>query len=595
MKLGRTKRQRADREVPRSRQLVAALIAGVIIAVATYAAFVKQLPFESQFQIKADFASANQLLPGSLVRIAGLNIGKVTAIGPGPHESSIVTMEIDDHSVPIHSDATFSVIPRLILEGNDYVNVAPGTPSAPLLRNGATVGESQTSDPVQLDQVLDVLDQPTRYALKDTIANLAAGLGSAGGPQTESGAAGLSEAARQLDGALASVTQVATALQGTQSGDLTRAIHSTGDMTAQFAQNPSALANLVTNYNRVVGVLAANSQALSSSIYQLNHLFRVAPPALTSLDRALPQVTTLANALRPALQVAPTPLAHASDFVSQLGALVSSRELPNLLTDLAPVTTNLPPLERQLEALFPYVNSVMGCVNTHIVPTLDHVLPDPAGSTGDPIWLDYLHGLANFAGAAADFDGNGSTLRLGVTEGNQALQGFLPGLGTLSGVGPAAEGVDPIWLGYGVNPQFRPDLPCKDQPLPASLAARAGAASTSLHATPLKPLSTAERSILQGLLGTPAQRRALLAQLLAGLTPSSSTTARARQVAASLQASAPTQPTKPQGQQPAKPRGQQRAGASSSAAPASPAPTPQQPVSALVQKLLGIVNPGTSR
>ena len=63
-------------------------------------------------------------------------------------------MGIRTRALPVHEDATLKVRPRLFLEGNFFVDLHPGTPSAPKLDDGGTIPLSQTATPVQLDQVL---------------------------------------------------------------------------------------------------------------------------------------------------------------------------------------------------------------------------------------------------------------------------------------------------------------------------------------------------------------------------------------------------------------------------------------------------------
>ncbi len=66
-------------------KFTAGLIGIVVIVLITYGGFTKFAnPFASQFTVHATFSSANGLRPGSLVRIAGVNVGKVTGISIAP-------------------------------------------------------------------------------------------------------------------------------------------------------------------------------------------------------------------------------------------------------------------------------------------------------------------------------------------------------------------------------------------------------------------------------------------------------------------------------------------------------------------------------
>ena len=92
-------------------------------------------------------------------------------------------MEIDDKGLPIHKDATAKIRPRIFLEGNFFVDLQPGTPSAPTIDDGDTLPVTQTAGPVQLDQVLTALQQDTR---KEPAA-AARGLGSGADAQADGG------------------------------------------------------------------------------------------------------------------------------------------------------------------------------------------------------------------------------------------------------------------------------------------------------------------------------------------------------------------------------------------------------------------------
>src|SRR5437660_5686214 len=85
----------------------AGVIGIVVIAVITYLGFSKfALPFQSQFTVHAIFPNASGLRQDSLVRIAGINVGKVTEISPvnGRHGNGAqavnVAMTVDDSGLP---------------------------------------------------------------------------------------------------------------------------------------------------------------------------------------------------------------------------------------------------------------------------------------------------------------------------------------------------------------------------------------------------------------------------------------------------------------------------------------------------------------
>ena len=127
---------------------------------------------------------------GNLFRIAGVDVGRVSGVDKGPGNLAAVTLDIQDRGLPLHRDATLRIRPRLFLEGGYYVDLSPGTPSAPELSSGATLGPAQTTSPVQLDQLLSTFDAPIRSSLKETLKASAEGF-------SRGGAKGLREVAPQ--------------------------------------------------------------------------------------------------------------------------------------------------------------------------------------------------------------------------------------------------------------------------------------------------------------------------------------------------------------------------------------------------------------
>jgi phospholipid/cholesterol/gamma-HCH transport system substrate-binding protein len=481
------------------RHVRTALVSIALIAIAAYFVWDRQLPFAHPYEIRAVVASSNQLRDGSPVRVAGIDVGTVSGIAAGPRNTALVTMQIAEDGRPVHTDATLQIEPRLALEGNFYVDLHPGSPSTPILRSGGTLPLGQTGTPVQLDQVLDVFTASIRGSLHRSFGALATGLGP--GRSSASGASGLRNANRELDGALNSVTQVEQAAQGTAPGDLTHLIGASADTTGQLARDPAALAALVTNTDRVTAALAANDAALRASIRNLDGLLVEAPHALTALDGALPALSRFAVTLRPALRAAPGPLRSTGVLLGELSSLSSAPELPRLVNLLAPVLTGLPSLERKLRGLFAWVTPVSRCVSSHVVPVLDSTLSDGKLSTGRPVWQDLVHSFVGVGSANPDFDANGKSIRLTGTVGDQALDAVLPQLGQLvSSSAPSIEGTDPVWLGPGVNPPWRPDQPCASQPLPNLGLRRAVGLPAGMNSSAMPAVTPASRATLTGLL-----------------------------------------------------------------------------------------------
>src|SRR5215213_9939846 len=157
-------------------------IALVVTLIAVYLGFTKSIPFRSHYEVKAAFKSANNLRPASPVRIAGVEVGKVTKVERDSKgaEGALVTMEIQDMGRPLHRDASFKIRPRIFLEGNFFVDITPGTAGKEVAKNHV-FPVNQTATPVQFDEVLTALQTDTREDLKLLLREYAAGLRGRGG------------------------------------------------------------------------------------------------------------------------------------------------------------------------------------------------------------------------------------------------------------------------------------------------------------------------------------------------------------------------------------------------------------------------------
>ena len=94
---------RSRRHGPRRSNVFIGSMAAIFAALLLFFGFTKDVPFTHGFLVKAQFESANSIRPNSPVRIAGVNVGKVTSIERTPSaDTAIVTMEIDDKGLPLH-------------------------------------------------------------------------------------------------------------------------------------------------------------------------------------------------------------------------------------------------------------------------------------------------------------------------------------------------------------------------------------------------------------------------------------------------------------------------------------------------------------
>jgi phospholipid/cholesterol/gamma-HCH transport system substrate-binding protein len=446
---------------------VAAIGAIVLIVLATYFAFGGRSPWQHDYEIKAVVKSANELQNRSPVRIAGVNVGKVKTVERGPGNTAIVTMAIDESALPIHRDATLKIRPRLFLEGNFFVELQPGTPSAPDLGEGGTIPIAQTATPVQLDQILSTLKAGARADLKLALKGLGTGLGDG---------RALHRVIPLMAPAFLRTAITADALQGENPHDLSGFVDSGEKVSAALASRRRQLPQLVSDLDTTLAVLSARRQALGDSVTRLDSLLSHAPAAFTALNDLFPTARAFVREARPGIRELPETLRLGIPVLDQAAKLISPGELPALIAVLDPALHDLRVLEPQLGRLLSTLRPITECVRTNALPTLKKPVVDPPLTTGRAVYRELLDVTVGLASASQNFTGHGQAVRYHAGFGdNLVTTGKVPtlaeplvGLTEEPLIGSRPKFRDQL-------PPFRPDVPCGSQK-PPDLAAETGPA-----------------------------------------------------------------------------------------------------------------------
>ncbi len=254
------------------------LIALVVIVIGVYLAFSKDIPFTRPYELKAAFENAPPIQQGQAVRIAGVDVGKVSKVESAGADSGavLVTMKLEDEALPIHEDAEVKVRPRIFFEGNLFMDMHPGTPAAPEVDDGDTIPASQTAAPVQIDQVLGTLTTNTRKDLQKLLIGYGDALNGQPEPgedddqdpdvQGETAAEALNDSLEYSADSLRGGAIVNRALLGTELHDLSKLVGAQQKIFAALASREVQLKDLITNFNITMGALAGEQVNLRETI-----------------------------------------------------------------------------------------------------------------------------------------------------------------------------------------------------------------------------------------------------------------------------------------------------------------------------------------
>jgi phospholipid/cholesterol/gamma-HCH transport system substrate-binding protein len=412
----------------RPSNVLIAIIFILIFTIGPYLAFTGHVPFTSYgYEVNATFANSANIALNSPVRIAGVDVGKVIS-SESDGDATKVTFTVSGAGRPIHDDAFAAIRPRIFLEGNFFVELDPGSPSAPELDSGGTIPVSRTSTAVQLDEVLTALQSPVRADLSRLLESYGTALTNkptAAEDKTQlpevkgkSGAEALNGAFKYGGDAGRYSSQVTNALLGTEQRDLQRLIAGSERTFAALASNESDLQGLIDNFNVFTGALANQSANLSTTVRLLAPTLQVAHTSLVSLNRTLPPLRTYAIALTPAVAELPELISSSKPWLAQVRPLLSGKEGGGLARLLAESTPGLAgAAQAGKEVALPQLNQLSLCTSKVFVPTGNQVINDRF-STGVPNYKEFFYLLTNLAGMTQNFDGNGPYVRSQVGGGN---------------------------------------------------------------------------------------------------------------------------------------------------------------------------------
>jgi phospholipid/cholesterol/gamma-HCH transport system substrate-binding protein len=234
------------------------LVFFVVCVTGTFAlvAIFAQLRFQGEKSYNAHFTDVSGLHNGDLVRIAGVEVGKVRGISIRPDDTVLVGFNADDSVVLTKGSRAVIRYDNLI--GGRYLALEEGTGSTEVLAPGQTIPVLQTSPALDLDALIGGF-RPLFRALDPDQVNALSGQ--------------LIAAFQGQGGTISSFFQNASALTNTLAdrdqlveqviGNLNVVLGSLGDQNTQFAKAIDSLSQLI-------GTLAGHKQEIASYVGYLN-------------------------------------------------------------------------------------------------------------------------------------------------------------------------------------------------------------------------------------------------------------------------------------------------------------------------------------
>ena len=164
------------------------LVGAVTVLVVVVAVFLSYqanqgLPFVPTYKISAELPNADTLVPGNDVRIGGIRVGQIKSVDPEtvdnapcPNDATRrcttqvakVNMELNQNLNPLPENSTVVVRSKSAL-GLKYLEIDRGN-SSQGYKPGSTIPiAAARPEPVEIDQVFNMFDDPTRTAIQSNL------------------------------------------------------------------------------------------------------------------------------------------------------------------------------------------------------------------------------------------------------------------------------------------------------------------------------------------------------------------------------------------------------------------------------------------
>ena len=294
--------------VGRAAALAAVIAAVVLVAVLLFGGG------GGGYTVTADFLNAGQLVKGNPVQTGGTPIGSVKSIDITDEGQAVIEFSVEDSHSPL-PDGTHATIRQFSQSGiaNRYIDLTfpPEAQSqGRTIDDGGHIGVDNTTTAVDLDELFNTLDPPTRKALQGFFKGQARQFSKMG----EEANVGF----QYLNPALSTSSRFFNELTR-DTPVLERFLVDSSSLVTALAEKRDDLASLISQLSTTTTALASQKEALADSITELPPFMRQANTTFVNLRAALDDVDPLVEASKPAVR-------QLGPFLNDARALVADAE-----------------------------------------------------------------------------------------------------------------------------------------------------------------------------------------------------------------------------------------------------------------------------
>jgi phospholipid/cholesterol/gamma-HCH transport system substrate-binding protein len=325
------------------------LVVAVLVVVAVRAGGGSQ-----PYRVRAIFDNAGFVIPGEDVRVAGVKVGQIESLDVTKDFKAAVVLDITQPGYQdFRRDASCTIRPQSLI-GERFVECTPteehavGQSSPPPLRkiaSGPGKGErllpvSNTSTPVDIDLIGDIMREPQRQRLSLILNELGTGLAGRGSD--------LNDVIRRADPALKETDRVLQIL-ASQNRVLKELAVNSDTILQPLGRDTTRVASAIRNTNAVAEATAERRGALQADIQRL-------PAFLAQLKPTMQRLGALSAQMTPVLADAHAQAPNINRVIERLGpfsaaALPATVELGEAAKAGIPAVTDARPVIADLRKL----------------------------------------------------------------------------------------------------------------------------------------------------------------------------------------------------------------------------------------------------
>jgi phospholipid/cholesterol/gamma-HCH transport system substrate-binding protein len=341
------------------------------------------------------FQNAGQLVKDDDVQVGGRRVGSVREIELTNNNQARITIEVQKEFVPLHAGSR-ATIRATSLSGvaNRYIALTPGPNSNPKLPDEATIPADATTSPVDLDQLFNALDAPTRKGLQNLVQGLAT--------QYQGREAQANAAAKYFNPAIASTSRLVNELTYDQQA-LKALLRNGAKVSGALAQRGTTLTDLVSNTNTTAAAIGDEREAfvrdlrlLPLTLRRANSTFVNLRATLGDLDRLVAVSKPVAPKLAPFFRALRPLVRDARPTIHDLRVLIRRNGSNNDLVELLRLT---PALDKAAKPAFANTSASL----RRSIPVFGFIRPYTA---------DFVGWFRDFGQGAGNYDANGHYARI---------------------------------------------------------------------------------------------------------------------------------------------------------------------------------------